>query len=69
MFKDKTKEEIIAEIKKYVEETPGFIKHNQISTWISFIITITLLYTIGIKVIVKLFPQFSAQKDLFTYKD
>ena len=30
MFKDKTKEEIIAEIKKYVEETPGFIKHNRI---------------------------------------
>lgn len=46
-----------------------FIKHNQISTWISFIITITLLYTIVIKVIIKLFPQFSAQKDLFTYKD
>ena len=45
-----------------------FIKQPQISTWISFIITITLLYTIGIKTIIKLFPQFSAQKDLFTYK-
>lgn len=45
-----------------------FIKHPQVSTWISFIITITLLYTIGIKIIIKLFPQFSAQKDLFTYK-
>lgn len=28
MFKDKTKEEILNEIKKYVEETPGFIKYN-----------------------------------------
>ena len=45
-----------------------FIKQPQVSTWISFIITITLLYTIGIKIIIKLFPQFSAQKDLFTYK-
>lgn len=28
MFKDKTKEEILAMIKDYVENTPGFIKHN-----------------------------------------
>lgn len=45
-----------------------FILNEQISNWISFIITISLLYTIGIKSIIKLFPQFSAQKDLFTYK-
>lgn len=30
MFKDKTKEEILKMIKDYVEETPGFIKYNNI---------------------------------------
>lgn len=42
--------------------------HNGLFTsWCTFLVTICSLYLFGIKIIIKLFPYFSAQKDLITY--